>query len=105
MPKPLEASVKSIHCIQRNDVIGSDEPYVLVAAVSLTSFPRSLEVTLYGPWSDVDPGEVHKTLKIPTGAPQPILDTLPLVAALRPPFWSLDNKTAAVIAKPDDVIF
>ena len=105
MAKPIEAAVKSIQCIATNDVIGSDEPYVIVAAVSLSSVPRSLEVTLYGPWSDVDSGEVHSTFKIPPGAPQAVIDALKNLVVLRTPFWSLDNKSAAPIAKPDDVVF
>ncbi|MGH9666078.1 MAG: hypothetical protein ACRD9L_16765, partial [Bryobacteraceae bacterium] len=92
-------------CIVENDFIGSDEPYVLVAAINLTTFPRSLEVTLYGPWSDVDAGEVHSTFKIPPNLPQPIVDVLKLVLVVRTPFWGLDNKTAAAIAKPEDVVF
>lgn len=105
MAKPIEASVKSIHCVSENDVIGSDEPYVIVAAINLASTPRSLEVTVYGPWSDVDSGEVHATFKIPPNLPQSVIDALKSIMVLRVPFWGLDNKTAAVIAKPEDVVF
>jgi len=104
-PIAIQAAVKNIKCIEENDVIGSDEPYVLVAAINLASLPPGLEVTLYGPWSDVDSGEVHGTFKIPQNVPQPIIDTLKLLLVLRTPFWGLDNKSAAVISKPDDVVF
>lgn len=105
MAKPIEAAVKSIHCLVENDFIGSDEPYVLVAAVNLTTVPRALEVTLYGPWSDVDGGEVHPTMKIPANVPPPLLDVLKTFVVMRVPFWGLDNKTATAIAKPADVVF
>src|SRR5436853_3116512 len=102
-------TVKHIHCLEENDFIGSDEPYVLVAAIDMTTFPPGLEVTVYGPWSDVDAGEIHSTMKPPTGLPPQIektlIDALSKFEVLRIPFWGLDNKTPKAIAKPTDVIF
>jgi hypothetical protein len=102
-------TVKQIHCLETNDFVGSDEPYVVVAAIDMTTFPPGLEVTVYGPWGDVDSGEVHSTLRVPAGLPpqteKTLLDFLSKFEVLRKPFWGLDNKTPKPIAKPEDVIF
>lgn len=109
MAAKIFGTVKHIQCIEENDFMGSDEPYVLVAAIDMTTFPPGLEVTVYGPWSDVDGGEVHSTMPLPTGLPPQtekiLTDTLSKFEVLRIPFWSLDNKAPKAIAKPDDVIF
>ena len=104
MATNIFGAVKQIQCIEENDFSGSDEPYVLVAAIDMTTFPPGLEVTVYGPWGDVDSGEVHSTLKLPPGVPPQVLEALSKFEVLRIPFWSLDNKTPKPIAKPDDVI-
>ena len=113
MTAPIAMTVRKIHCFDTNDVIGSDEPYVLVAGVDLSVVPLpNVEVTLYGPWSDVDSGETHSTMPIPTfpdtisaQLKKALLDILTqTVPFLRIPFWALDNKSAKAIAKPSDVI-
>ncbi len=113
MSTPIAMSVRDIHCFDTNDVIGSDEPYVLVAGIDLTVVPLpNVEVTLYGPWSDVDSGETHLTFPVPVFPPstpaqlqQDMLNVLSqIIPFLRIPFWALDNKSAKAIAKPPDVI-
>jgi hypothetical protein len=113
MSTPIAMAVRKIHCFDTNDVIGSDEPYVLVAGIDLTVVPLpNVEVTLYGPWADVDSGEIHSTFPVPVFPPsvppqlkQALLDFLTqTVPFLRTPFWALDNKSAKAIEKPTDVI-
>lgn len=113
MSTPIAMTVRKIHCFDTNDVIGSDEPYVLVAGIDLTVVPLpNVEVTLYGPWSDVDSGETHSTFPVPTfpktfpaELQKSILDFLSqVVPTLRIPFWALDNKSTKPIEKPADVI-
>src|SRR5689334_4332194 len=67
MTAPMAMTVRKIHCFDTNYVIGSDEPYVLVAGVDLSVVPLpNVEVTVYVPWRDVDSGETHSTMPIPT---------------------------------------
>jgi hypothetical protein len=83
-PFPVKIAVTSIHSIKGTSEIGSDEPYVIVTAVDLSSLVPSLESTLYGPLS-MNAGESK-----PTGGP---------------PFWSINNKTGKTISDPSQVIF
>ncbi|KAF0249206.1 MAG: Uncharacterized protein FD167_1392 [bacterium] len=86
-PFPLKIKVSSIYCVkeQETGILQDDEPYVLVASIDLNVFPiPNLEVTLYGPFEDVNTGESRTT----NGTP----------------FWALD-KSAKTIAQPTDVIF
>lgn len=86
-PFPMTIAVTDITCLveQEGGFLQDDEPYVYVAAINLLKVPPNLELTLYGPWEDVNTGEGRQ--------------------ASGPPFWSLDNKTPAPIAKPSDVLF
>jgi hypothetical protein len=92
---PVQIYLKSLSCNEETDEVGADEPYVLVTAVNLASvitvagFPVPLpafEVTLYGPFDDVDSGETHQA----PGAAQS--------------FWNLQGADAP-ITDPDQVIF
>lgn len=65
---PVTIALTKIKCKIETDEVGSDEPYVLVTAVDLSNplLPNA-EVTLYGPWGDVDGGETRTTQPIPPG--------------------------------------
>ncbi|MFG6432652.1 hypothetical protein [Roseateles sp. LYH14W] len=65
---PVTIALTKIKCKIETDEVGSDEPYVLVTAVDLSNplLPNA-EVTLYGPWGDVDEGETRTTQPIPPG--------------------------------------
>jgi hypothetical protein len=105
MASNVSLAVKSITAIDDSTEFGADEPYVLVTGVDFrnTVLPE-VEVTLYGPWSDVDKGETHGTLVMPPSTPQAVIDVLSNFNVMRKPFWSLDNKTPAPI-DPSKVIF
>ncbi|HEY9048141.1 MAG TPA: hypothetical protein VIN08_19680 [Ohtaekwangia sp.] len=98
----LTLAVKSIKSITESSGLGSDEPYVLVTAAKLSGVIPQLEVTLYGPWSDVDEGETHGTLVLPK---QLLPEDTFAGQVVRQPFWGLDNVNAAPIAHPDEVVF
>ena len=65
---PVTIALQKIKCRIETDEVGSDEPYVLITAVDLTNplLPNA-EVTLYGPWGDVDQGDTATTQPIPPG--------------------------------------
>lgn len=65
---PVTIALKKIKCRIETDEVGSDEPYVLITAVDLTNpvLPNA-EVTLYGPWGDVDEGETRTTQPLQPG--------------------------------------
>jgi hypothetical protein len=92
----LTLAVKSITSIDDSTEASSDEPYVLVVAADLTSFVPAVEVTLYGPWGNVDKGETHGTLVLPVGTPQAVVDLLGTFNVIRRPFWGLNNKPAPI---------
>jgi len=97
MAKNVTLAVKSITCIDDSTEVGAEEPYILVTAVDLAPTVPQVEVTRYGPWSDVDKGETHGTLVIPPGTPPPVVDVLSTLNVVRRPFWGIDNKTPAPI--------
>lgn len=105
MSANLTLAVKSIKSIDDSTEWGSDAPYVLVTAANLKALPPQVEVTLYGPWSDVDKGETHGTLVLPEGTPKAVADVFAATNVMRQPFWGLDNKTAMEIHSPNDVAF
>lgn len=105
MSANLTLAVKSIKSVNDSTEWGSDEPYVLVTAANLKAVPPQVEVTLYGPWSDVDKGETHGTLVLPPNTPQAIVNVFAASNVMRQPFWGLDNKTATEIDSPNDVAF
>ena len=59
--KPITIAVSKIHCIEETRGPGSDEPYIIVFAADMTKLPPDVQSTLYGPYSDVDTGEVIRT--------------------------------------------
>lgn len=65
---PVTIALKKIKCRIETDEVGADEPYVLVTAVDLSNplLPNA-EVTLYGPWGDVDAGESRSTQPLQPG--------------------------------------
>ena len=67
---PVTIALSKIKCKIETDEVGSDEPYVLVTAVDLSNplLPNA-EVTLYGPWGDVDEGETRTTQPLQPGMP------------------------------------
>lgn len=104
-PRPLTIALRSLKCLVETDEVGADEPYMLVTACDISGLIPSIEVTRYGPWTDVDKGETKTTALIPPNAPQALIDFMSLTLVLRHPFWSLDNKFAKAIADPAKVIF
>ena len=105
MAHSLAIAVQSIKSLDDSTEVGSDEPYVLVTAANLAGLIPQVEVTLYGPFEDVDRGETHATIVAPAGLPKPIADAINASPMGRKPFWALDNKTPAPIASPNDVVF
>lgn len=86
-PKPITIGVGGIECINATSGLGSDEPYVLVLAVDLSSTLSlsvggktvsvplpSLHVTRVGPWEDVDDGETHSVFELAPADRQPFWD-------------------------------
>lgn len=65
---PVTIALKKIRCLIETDEVGSDEPYVLVTAVDLSNpvLPNA-EVTMYGPWADVDQGDTCTTHPLQAG--------------------------------------
>lgn len=103
MFNPITVTVTKIKCIEESSEVGSDEPYVLVAGIHNPTAPvPNVEVTLYGPWGDIDTGESGGTAPIPLGIDPDLLDAIPLV--WQKPFWGLSGKPT-VINQPADVIF
>lgn len=101
----LTLAVKSIQSLDDSTEVGPDEPYVLVTGVNLDALVPQVEVTLYGPWGDVEKGETHGTLVIPPTTPPALVEVLSALNVVRRPFWGLDNKTAVAITDPSKVIF
>lgn len=104
-PAPITIALKSIKCLEETNEVGSDEPYVLVTGVNLKQAIPQVEVTRYGPWSDVDTGETRHTKVIPSNISPEVLDALKQFVVFRTPFWGLDNESPTVISHADDVIF
>jgi hypothetical protein len=104
-PIPITIAVTKVRCIEQTDgfFLEDDEPYVIVFAADLTTFPPSAEATLYGPWADVDSGDLLQT--IPLAAVPNLtdaqMDAIPL--PWRRPCWGL-NRLPTVIERPDDVV-
>jgi hypothetical protein len=105
MAHSLALAVQSVKSIDDSTEVGSDEPYVLVTAADLKQLIPQVEVTLYGPWGDVDKGETHGTIVIPPNLPAPVAAAFDALGVTRKPFWALDNATPAPIARPEDVVF
>jgi hypothetical protein len=102
--RPVTIALRSIRCIEETNEVGADEPYVLVTACALTGPIPQVEVTRYGPFSDVDKGETHATIPFPPGATDAQILLLSGLPTSRRPFWFLDNKSAKAITDPAKVI-
>jgi hypothetical protein len=97
---PVTIAVKNIKCLIETDEVGADEPYVLVTAIDLKTFPLpTVEVTRYGPWGDVDKGETHSTQPLQQGLNP---DTMPFLVWRRNA-WG-PSGSAKAIASPQDAI-
>lgn len=96
---PIKIAVTKVRCLIETDEVGSDEPYILVTGVNLKPPIPNVEVTRYGPWGDVDEGELLRTQPIPAGFNP---DTLPIIVWRRL-CWGL-NGNPAPINHPDDII-
>lgn len=97
---PVTIAVKNIKCRIETDEVGADEPYVLVTAIDLKTFPLpTVEVTRYGPWGDVDKGETHSTMPLQPGFNP---DNLPGIVWRRNAWGPSGN--AKAIASPQDAI-
>jgi hypothetical protein len=106
MSATFTATLRSITCLnESSEASDSDEPYVLVTAVDLGPLVPQVEVTLYGPFSDVDAGETHGTIAIPANLPPEVREIFLQIPLVRRPFWSLDNDHAGLVNTPGQVIF
>lgn len=97
----ITMAVTKVRCLIETDEVGADEPYVLVIGINLKNIPLpNVEVTKYGPWGNIDKGDLMTTKPIP-----PNFDpgNLPIFV-WRHPCWGLNGKPAP-ISHPDDVIF
>jgi hypothetical protein len=103
MPK-VKFALKKMRCLEEtNEPSASEEPYVLVFAsqlkkvAGLVTIPTA-STTMYGPWQNVDKGDLVATsVSIPG----------PLGEVLNHPsknFWGLDGK-AHELTSPDEAIF
>lgn len=105
MHKPIIIEVTKVRCVEETDGMGSDEPYILVFAARLNGGPiPSALTTKYGPWDDVDTGELLTTVPVPSSLKvvDPALwEDLPLV--WRQPCWGIDRQPG-LITDPDDVV-
>lgn len=97
---PVTIALTKIRCLIETDEVGADEPYVLVTAIDLKTFPLpTVEVTRYGPWKDIDKGDTATTMPLQPGVPA---DSLPFIVWRRPA-WGPGGAPKA-IAHPDDAI-
>jgi hypothetical protein len=102
---PITIALRSLTCKVETDEVGADEPYMLVTACDIGGPIPAVEVTRYGPFSDVDKDETKSTMVIPPGTPKAVADLMQQTGLTRTPFWSLDQKTPKPIANPANVIF
>ena len=83
-PFPVKMTISSISSIKGTNEIGDDEPYVIVTACDLSTFPPGIESTLYGPVT-MGSGQTRNTAG--------------------KPFWFVDNTTGKTISDLSKVIF
>ena len=94
MATPLKIALTKMRCLEETNEVGSDEPYVLVFAAQVKPaigniIIPSAHTTMYGPWEDVDKGDL-----LSTG----------FLNIIKPAnCWGLDGKPA-VINNANDVI-
>lgn len=97
----VKIALTKMRCLEETNEVGSDEPYVLVFAAQLKTIGGlvvvpTAQTVKYGPWSDVDQGELVVTGRVNFTPPFGLL----------PPqnFWGIDGK-AAELANLNDAIF
>lgn len=100
MATPCVLAVTKVRCLIETDEVGSDEIYILVTGVNLKTPIPNVEVTRYGPWVNVDEGDLLQTLPLIPGIDPDQIPDLPW----RVPCWGLNGKPAS-IDHPNDVIF
>lgn len=103
MATPFSMTITKIRCLEETNEVGADEPYVLVFVADLTKkaggvIVPSAATVRYGPWNDVDQGELLHTMPLAIAPPIEI-EGVPLQVN----FWGLNGK-AKVIQEPEDVI-
>ena len=103
-PKPMTISLYAMRCLETTSEKWSDEPYVLVTAADLRGPTPKVEVTRYGPFSDVDQWEERVTFVAPPGMPPELIQPLKTLFVVRTPFWGVDNETPQLIKNKDDAI-
>jgi hypothetical protein len=99
VPQNILGVVEKIQCHAASKEVGDDEPYLIIASFDMTNsidfgvvgvtLP-SINVVKVGPWSGVEPGEIHSVLE--------------LTEQNHPAFWNLSGQ-GSPIASPQDVIF
>lgn len=98
----VKIALTKMRCLdETSEPSASDEPYVLVFAAKLQTVGGvvvipSAQTVMYGPWSNVDEGDLVTTNRIDFGPPLKIL----------PPknFWGISG-SAEELTKLDDAIF
>lgn len=103
MAKTISIALTKLLCIEETDgfFLEDDEPYVVVFAADLMSFPSAVEVTTY-PFRNVSSGEVHVTIPL-----IPQLGDIDPLGELGLPFrrlcWGINGKPTP-IPDPDRVV-
>ena len=64
MSIPVKLAVTSVKCVLDTTEKDAEEPYVLVTGINLKGLVPGVEVTRYGPFTDVDEGETVTTIPI-----------------------------------------
>lgn len=98
----VKIALTKMRCLdETSELSASDEPYVLVFAAKLQKVGGlvvipSAHTVMYGPWSNVDEGDLVTASRFSFGPPPKLL----------PPanFWGIDGN-AAELSNQDDAIF
>ena len=98
MPK-VKIALTKMRCLQETDEVGADEPYVLVFAAQIKNVANVVNVpaastTIYGPWSNVDKGDLVQSALVIGGK-----TILPAQNC-----WGLNGKPQE-LANADEAIF
>ncbi|MCB0710222.1 MAG: hypothetical protein KDC15_12620 [Chitinophagaceae bacterium] len=98
MPK-VKIALTKMRCLQETNEVGADEPYVLVFAAQIKSVANVVNVpaastTIYGPWSNVDKGDLVQSALVIGGK-----TILPAQNC-----WGLNGKPQE-LANADEAIF
>lgn len=93
----LSMSVLNVRCDATTNEIDRDEPYVLVTSVDLSNpLIPGVDVFKYGPWADINKGDVGTTLPVVSQAQADGLAAANLIP--RVPFWGLAWAPRAITA-------